>query len=881
MLFCESVSSKGQLMKQNHIYLTAVLLQLILPVSIWGVSPANQKLLDSFNKRKNEYQKQSGKITLAQDGKPQMVIVVPPDAPAPVRFAGQELKYFMDRITGGQFQIVDTARDQTPAIILGDSPETQKAGIDVSKIARDGYRIIARNDRIFIAGRDDQTSKSHLLFQFQDVPESKLIRKHDAYDYFANDVWGFERGTLYGAYRFLEELGVRWFLPGPKGLVIPTAKNLEISAFDLHEEPVFEYREIESYYPKPQAPSSAHDIKDRLDAFYDMEAYDRLEWSLKENRLWLLRMRSSSALVPLNHRVPALYFEERFGENHPEYFALWQGKRFLKKNFPNRSRTGELCYSSEGSFEETMKDIDAFFAGRTSDERGLPQLLAGYPNNRGWPPQVCYGDMVSLLPHDVYAPCECSLCKPYLQLKRDAGQNSDLVWRFVDKVAREVEKRHPGKMVTCLAYSSYSKLPLTLKQLPDNVIIGICPLKLNKTYNIVNQAGYTELFDFIKQWNAMNAMPNAYWFHHLYRHSYNNQPEHFGVPMILSHFWGKFIKDLSNYGNMMLMQIDQDNPIFEHLNRYLLLRLLWNPDLKVDALLEDYTQKYYGPAGGIIKQTLLDIERNSEKIAATDAGWSTIWDEYFTEKTMKRYRKNADQAVKLTQGTPYAQAAKLFSDHFIGFMEKGYAQYVFNIKNIGGEEESIVSLRITNPKEMKVDGDLSESSWSRAQVYSLTTTSGNKKIETQTTVQALSDWHNLYFAFICDEQPKDSLDQIDIFLDAGHTHSIYAHISIDADGKVTDRYILGEGEPIDENWTSGAEVAVRRKDHRRFVEVRIPRDNIRGDDVRRVGGKPWGVNFCRTVSRTSNTSEQQRSSFSPLIKDDPFKPALFGHMIFR
>jgi len=50
---------------------------------------------------------------------------------------------------------------------------------------------------------------------------------HDAICAF-NDFWYFERGTLNGTYRFLEELGVRWFFQGPKGTVVPERKKLTV-----------------------------------------------------------------------------------------------------------------------------------------------------------------------------------------------------------------------------------------------------------------------------------------------------------------------------------------------------------------------------------------------------------------------------------------------------------------------------------------------------------------------------------------------------------------------------------------------------------------------------------------------------------------------------
>ena len=53
-------------------------------------------------------------ISIAKSSRPTAVIVVPTDAPNPVVFAGEELKHFLDRMTGGDFRVVQ----QLPGEVL-------------------------------------------------------------------------------------------------------------------------------------------------------------------------------------------------------------------------------------------------------------------------------------------------------------------------------------------------------------------------------------------------------------------------------------------------------------------------------------------------------------------------------------------------------------------------------------------------------------------------------------------------------------------------------------------------------------------------------------------------------------------------------------------
>lgn len=613
--------------------------------------------------RKNSYKKGKETVILSRNGTAEFVIVQPADASNPVRFAAQELKQHLDKITGANFQIVSKVPAGKKGIFLGDTPEAVKAGINVKEIARDGYRIIAKPDKIIIAGFDENNVKSEVLFNFMN-PENE--RK---YSVFSPSAWNFQRGSLYGAYRFLEELGVRWFMPGEDGTVIPENRNLSFTAFDTLEEPVFDGR------------SGAQDgrfFRPNRDAERTHLYRNVLKWSYRENFLWVLRMRRATAFYPLNHHPPSNQYEERFGKTHSEYFALYNGKRSLQREVGS-GRTGALCYGDPGLFREVMRDIMAYANGVHASKRGY--LLTDTQNynmceNNGWP-ETHFGNFSSLLPHDLYQPCGCKICSPFLSARQD-GQMSDIVWPFIAKVGNELLKRKPGHIITCLAYSSYAELPMTLDKLPDNVMIGILPSKdlMNQPYALAKPERFKAYFKLTEEWNRMNNMPLAFWIHWLYR---SFEPKkHAGVPMILPEFTAKYFRETAKYGRIMYIEMDTDNFVMEHLNRYLFMKLLLNPFQDPRALVDDYAEKMYGPAGAIFKEIFADIERRCFQIASTDAVPAAIWKDKdkFSPETLVNYRKMVTEAEKLTNGTRYSKAVQLFSRYFLGVMEKSSKEYL-------------------------------------------------------------------------------------------------------------------------------------------------------------------------------------------------------------
>lgn len=117
-------------------------------------------------------------LILATGGVAQAVIVVAADAPHPVHFAATELAEHLESITGAGFSIVDEAPVTGAAIVLGDGVAARQAGVDVEGIARDGYTMRTIGERIYIAGRDDMTDKSLVLFDVK-TPLSRDLSRYE------------------------------------------------------------------------------------------------------------------------------------------------------------------------------------------------------------------------------------------------------------------------------------------------------------------------------------------------------------------------------------------------------------------------------------------------------------------------------------------------------------------------------------------------------------------------------------------------------------------------------------------------------------------------------------------------------------------------------
>ena len=164
---------------------------------------------------------------LCRDGKAAAVIVTALSPPPCVPVAARELQDHVEKMTGVRLDMVaaDTETDlerltggRTP-ILVGASRFTRALGLQATDLASEGYTIHVTPDLAAIVGNDGPAYGPNYRF--------------------ATD----SAGTLYGVYRLLEELGVRWFYPTDLGTVIPDRTGaLQLPLLELRDAPFFAYR---------------------------------------------------------------------------------------------------------------------------------------------------------------------------------------------------------------------------------------------------------------------------------------------------------------------------------------------------------------------------------------------------------------------------------------------------------------------------------------------------------------------------------------------------------------------------------------------------------------------------------------------------------------
>ncbi len=197
------------------------------------------------------------RVVLVEAGRPRVVLVLPADPLDDESLAARELQSHIRQISGATLAITtDRPKQGMLPVRIGSalSPDLKER----------------------VAGRSPFTG----AFMLSVKPQGIRLTGNSA------------EGTLYAVYELLEQLGCRWYLPGPLGTVVPKASTVALPMQETFQAPSFK---------------------------------DRHLITVGQSLPWYRRQRLGGRFLPGCHGVPQLP-ESKF-EEEPELWALIDGER--------------------------------------------------------------------------------------------------------------------------------------------------------------------------------------------------------------------------------------------------------------------------------------------------------------------------------------------------------------------------------------------------------------------------------------------------------------------------------------------------------------------------------------------------------------------------
>ncbi|MEI6501798.1 MAG: DUF4838 domain-containing protein, partial [Armatimonadota bacterium] len=519
------------------------------------------------------------------------------------------------------------------------------------------------------------------------------------------DMWD-EMGTMYAAYDFLERAcNVRWLQPNEFGTDCPKTATLTVTGVDVDRSPAFSYR-YACYLPGENydkftllQPRSDDEWK-----AYDATAYPELTKLSSDWWRWIhakrgyvtlfrLRMRDGGEMTPGNHSLYGYYdrFYEKnaaapegFESSHPDWFA--QGYE---------GRPPQMCYTSRGLIEQVAKDACEFF------EAG-----------KKYPGAQASGRFFCVEPMDNASFCKCANCQARITRTKQVdpggnfsnGVDSDYFFNFVNEVAKLVRVKHPDKFIVALAYMTHAYPPKTFK-LEPNVAIQYC-FACNRMPYATDQ--YNNELRALEAWSKQSGeRPMYLWLYYTFPVEVATNGKFHTFPGYFAHKIGEQFKLFSKYGYRGMFHCGYGQEV----EAYVTYRLMDDPSLDVDKLLEEYFTRFYGPAAEPLKKLYLDIEKTycDPKNWPDKPGHMTVdiaWGKLGTPERMAQYAAWMAEAQQLAQAEPYKQRLEIFRLSTWDYMKQGADQFA---QRTGAPVPSVAT-----PKLADAGGDLKAVDWSKA-----------------------------------------------------------------------------------------------------------------------------------------------------------------------
>ena len=800
---------------------------------------------------------------LVQNGESRAEIIIAESPARSTRLAAAELQTYVAKISGTRLPIrIEPSAKVRIQIYIGESPHAAKLGVTADGLEHGAYRIASGEKWLALIGDDtDFTPKEPWaknnsgrgeklqsawekasglpfgvpnggLYKYRERIPASLAKEDREY------LWQFdERGSFNAVCGYLRSLGVRWYLPGELGEVVPKMKSIPLPKIDETVQPDFEVRQFSVRFATADA--------------------EVMRWAMR------MGIRHSYGLM-IAHGMHTMTHPDILKTQHPDWFALYGGKRDTQTG----KRLNHLCYSNKELFDATVKWARAQF-------------------------DVYDYESVSIMPPDAYGSiCQCALCEgKQIDEMGARGKLSNHVWDFANRVAREVRKTHPDKLIACCAYGANTFPPTNIDKLEPNVQVIIVGGRRPRN-SLPEQREYVRNLraDWLKRTDRPIIIFENYPF--TGRGTY--------LPAFVARTIGESInatKGVSRGEDIWLSfprYHDDPNIGFDHFQVYFTARMWWGgKDADVEAMLDEYCRLFYGSAGPKMKAFFDYCEANYQ--------------------AMEKEKQKADTALAMIEKAKlevapdsiYSRRLELI-DNFLGALRS-------KAKQLGQGRGPVAKMRtVLKPSEpIVVDGKLDDEYWVRHREWSV-----GRLRELQTGMppvfgtSVMAGWdrtgQHLYFAIRCDETvgqvpnlprqdavlPHKKLnisatkhddeaiwygDVVEIEL-ATDSHSYY-QIAVNPAGALVD-LDRGADKSSRFRWESQAEVATHIAADHWTIEIRIPVTDDENDPLNQVIGRkpsqslPWHFNICRQRIRETGS---EYSALSPTGTAGFHVPMKFSH----
>ena len=460
-------------------------------------------------------------------------------------------------------------------------------------------------------------------------------------------------GTAWGVYEFAERvIGARWYWPPQNGgRSVPKVASLAVAPMWIEDAPVFRKREI---WPTWGGGGPNGELV-------------TLHAALRMGNSWPV---SLQVHTPRN-------WGKLYGKDRPEV---------MQKRKDGSRDDKMLCYGNPKTLETYLETLARVFDKGEKLADGDVGII---------------GNAITVSPWDAGIACYCDDCRKLWDPEAGSlGEASRVLGTFVANLGREVKKRWPDKTIIYLPYVNYTLAPKGIV-FPDNVEVQLCGMSGLALYK---EPATLKLFQGnIDAWRKLTSRKVQTW-------DYCCWPEESTkAPYLYPHV----VKDYcqANRDKIVGTFINgtTDHWPRSHLSLYCWLKCLWDPDFDVDAAMDEFAGRMFGPAAVPMRE-LVRLQCDGWEKSRWPAGAfsaKAVYTNSFPKATLERMKVLLATARTKIGDDPLL---KQRLDYYERPFADCYQEYEIVMEGKG--VRPLVAKKV--PENPTVDGQLDEKLWEKA-----------------------------------------------------------------------------------------------------------------------------------------------------------------------
>ena len=361
------------------------------------------------------------------------------------------------------------------------------------------------------------------------------------------------RGALYAVYQLLDEhLGCRWFTA--EDSFIPKRAVLTLPEPDDRFVPPLEFRDP------------------YMQAYNDGAFYSRNRCNAESGRLGPAEG-GKVTYARFVHTMQELVPPEEYFDSHPEYFALRIDEN---GNGVRQNGYAQPCLTNPEVLAIAKKNVR--------------RILASRPD----------ADIISVSQNDNFTYCQCERCRA---VDEEEGSHAGTLLRFVNAIAEDIEEDYPHVAVDTLAYQ-YTRKPPRITKPRHNVIVRLCSIEccfghpLESCSLSGTEGGQGSFTADLEGWSAISNRLHIWDYTANFAHAIQPFPDFKVLAPNIRYFIRHGVTGIFEEGENSVPEHGELNP----LRQYVLAKLLWNPELDPERLVNEFLTGYFGMAAPAVRE---------------------------------------------------------------------------------------------------------------------------------------------------------------------------------------------------------------------------------------------------------------------------------------